>query len=79
MMKLSKSPATSGHWEESMATQDKDKWEGRGKEAGGKVKETAGKVTGDKNLEADGKGDQGKGKVQETFGKVKEKVKDATS
>jgi uncharacterized protein YjbJ (UPF0337 family) len=50
--------------EDTMATQDKDKWEGREKEAGGKVKETAGKVTGDKNLEADGKGDPGKGKVR---------------
>ena len=59
-----------------MAEQDKHKWEGRGDEVGGKVKEVAGKATGNEDLEAEGKADQAKGKVKETYGKIKEKIKD---
>ncbi|HYE42862.1 MAG TPA: CsbD family protein [Caulobacteraceae bacterium] len=50
---------------------NKDQFEGRGAEAGGKVKETAGDLTGDAKLQAEGKADQAKGKVQKTFGDVK--------
>jgi uncharacterized protein YjbJ (UPF0337 family) len=65
------------HDKEGSMPQDSDKWKGRAKQAGGKAKEVAGKVTGDEELEARGKADQIKGKAQETAGKVKEKVKDA--
>jgi uncharacterized protein YjbJ (UPF0337 family) len=57
---------------------EKKKWEGRGEQAKGKVKESVGKVTGKEDLEARGKAEQGKGKIQETLGKAKEKVKQAT-
>ncbi len=59
-----------------MSDQDSTKWEGRGDEAGGKLKEMAGKVTGNEDTEAEGRADQGKGKVKEEFGKAKEAVKD---
>jgi uncharacterized protein YjbJ (UPF0337 family) len=57
-----------------MAGQDSDKWKGRGKQATGKARETAGRVTGDEETEARGKAQQGKGKLQETFGKFKERL-----
>jgi uncharacterized protein YjbJ (UPF0337 family) len=41
----------------------------------GKVKESAGKATGNESLEAEGKGDQGEAKVK----KAGENVKDAAS
>jgi uncharacterized protein YjbJ (UPF0337 family) len=44
----------------------------------GNVKEGAGKLTGDRETEAEGLGDQLKGKIKETFGDVKEKIHDAT-
>lgn len=44
---------------------------GHGDKAMGKVKEVAGRMTGDEDLEAKGKG-------QHTTGKVKEAVSDAT-
>ena len=43
---------------------DKDRIEGSAEQAKGKVKEVAGKVTGDTKLEGEGKGDQVKGKIQ---------------
>ncbi len=59
-----------------MVRQSKDKWAGRGKQVQGKLKEQAGKSTGDKDAEAEGVEDQIEGKVQEAWGKTKEKVKD---
>lgn len=56
---------------------DRDKYEGKAEQAKGKVKEGAGKVTGNEEMEAEGKGDQAKGGVQEKFGEAKDKVKDA--
>ena len=47
---------------------DKDRVEGSAKQGAGKVKEWAGKVTGDSKTEAEGKGDQVKGKIQNTIG-----------
>ena len=38
--------------------QDADKYKGRGKQATGKMKETAGKVTGNRRTEASGKAQQ---------------------
>jgi uncharacterized protein YjbJ (UPF0337 family) len=42
----------------------------------GTVKETAGKVTGDRELEAEGKGQHAAGKVERAGEKMKAKVED---
>ena len=56
---------------------NKDRIEGSLEQAKGKVKETAGKVTGDSKLQSEGKADQVKGKVQNAVGGFKDTVKDA--
>lgn len=50
-----------------------DKMKNEAEDLGGKVKETTGKVTGDKSLENEGKVDQAKASVK----KAAENVKDA--
>jgi uncharacterized protein YjbJ (UPF0337 family) len=54
---------------------DKDRIKGSAEQAKGKMKEWAGKVTGDKKTEAQGKGDQVKGKLQNTAGGLKDTVR----
>ena len=54
--------AFSPHTQEN--TMDKDRIEGAAEQAKGKVKEVAGKVTGDSKLEGEGKADQVAGKIQ---------------
>jgi uncharacterized protein YjbJ (UPF0337 family) len=54
---------------------DKDRVEGSAEQAKGKVKEVAGKVTGDSKLESEGKGDQVKGKIQNTVGGLKDTLR----
>jgi uncharacterized protein YjbJ (UPF0337 family) len=54
---------------------DKDRIKGSAEQAKGKVKEWAGKVTGDKKTETEGKADQVKGKVPNTFGGLKDAVR----
>jgi uncharacterized protein YjbJ (UPF0337 family) len=54
---------------------DKDRIEGVAEQAKGKVKEVAGKVTGDTKTEAEGKADQVKGKVQNTVGGIKDTLR----
>jgi len=56
---------------------NKDRIEGSLEQAKGKVKETAGKMTGDSKLQSEGKADQVKGKVQNAVGGFKDTVKDA--
>lgn len=56
---------------------NKDQVEGRLEEAKGKVKEVAGKVTGNEKLRAEGQVDQLAGKAQKHYGDGKEKLKDA--
>jgi uncharacterized protein YjbJ (UPF0337 family) len=56
---------------------NKDQVKGVGKQASGAVKEAAGKVTGNRRLEAEGKAENVAGKIQKGFGDVKEKVKKA--
>jgi uncharacterized protein YjbJ (UPF0337 family) len=46
------------------AAMDKDRFKGSAEQAKGAVKETAGKVFGDKKLETEGKTDKATGKVQ---------------
>ncbi len=54
---------------------DKDRIAGSAEQAKGKIKEAAGKVTGDAKLETEGKGDQVKGKIQNAIGGVKDAVR----
>jgi uncharacterized protein YjbJ (UPF0337 family) len=54
---------------------DADRIKGAAEQAKGKVKEVAGKVTGDSKTEAEGKADQVKGKVQNTVGGIKDSLK----
>ncbi len=56
---------------------NKDRVEGSFDQAKGKVKEVAGKATGDAKLETEGKADQVKGKIQNAVGGAKDAVKDA--
>ena len=54
---------------------NKDQAKGVGKDALGKVQETAGQATGNRKLEAKGLVKQGEGKLQKAVGDVKEAVK----
>ena len=56
---------------------DRDRVEGSAKNLKGKVKEAAGKVTGDAKLKSEGKADQVAGKVQNAFGGAKHAIRDA--
>jgi uncharacterized protein YjbJ (UPF0337 family) len=55
---------------------DKDRVKGSAEQAKGKVKEWAGKATGDAKTESEGKADQVKGKVQNTIGGLKDAVRE---
>jgi uncharacterized protein YjbJ (UPF0337 family) len=54
---------------------DKDRIEGAAEQAKGKIKEVAGKITGDSKTEAEGKADQLKGKIQNTVGGIKDTLR----
>ena len=54
---------------------DKDRIKGSAEQAKGAVKETFGKVLGDKKLETDGKADKAAGKVQNAIGGLKDAVR----
>ena len=54
---------------------DHDRVEGAARNIGGKIKEAAGKVTGDHKLEAEGKADQVEGKVQNAVGGLKDTLR----
>ena len=56
---------------------NKERIEGSLDQAKGKVKEVAGKATGDAKLEGEGKADQVKGKVKNAVGGMKDTVKEA--
>ena len=57
---------------------DKDRINGAADQAKGAIKETAGKATGDKGLEAEGKFDKAKGYAKDAAHDLKEHVKDQT-
>jgi uncharacterized protein YjbJ (UPF0337 family) len=59
------------------AFMDKDRIDGAGKQVKGAIKDAAGKVTGDRKLQAEGKADKAVGKVQGEVGKAKDAVRDA--
>ena len=54
-----------------MKSSKQDKAEGTFHEVKGKVKEVAGKLSDDPNLEAEGTGEKIAGKVQEKVGQIK--------
>jgi uncharacterized protein YjbJ (UPF0337 family) len=54
---------------------DKDRIEGAGKQAKGAVKDAAGKMTGDVNMQTEGKIDKATGQVQSAVGKAKDDIK----
>jgi uncharacterized protein YjbJ (UPF0337 family) len=56
---------------------NKDRIDGSVEQAKGKVKEVAGKMTGDSKLKNEGKAQQVAGKVQNTVGGLKDAVKEA--
>jgi uncharacterized protein YjbJ (UPF0337 family) len=56
---------------------NKDRIQGSAEQIKGKVKEVAGKATGDTKLESEGKAEQIAGKVQNTIGGMKDAVKEA--
>ena len=60
-----------------MSTPNKDEVEGKWEQAKGWVKDTAGEVTGDRELEAEGEAQNAAGEGQETWGKFKRGVGDA--
>jgi uncharacterized protein YjbJ (UPF0337 family) len=56
---------------------DHNRVEGAAKQVKGNIKEAVGKVTGNRQTEAEGKADQVAGKVQSKVGEAKDKVRDA--
>jgi uncharacterized protein YjbJ (UPF0337 family) len=58
---------------------DKDHIKGAADKAKGAVKDAAGKMTGDKELQAEGKMDKAKGAAHSAAGDVKDAVKKAAS
>ncbi|MND83112.1 CsbD family protein [uncultured Brevundimonas sp.] len=54
---------------------DHDRVEGAAKNIGGKIKEAAGKLTGDEKLKAEGRADQVAGKVQNAVGGLRDALR----
>jgi uncharacterized protein YjbJ (UPF0337 family) len=57
---------------------DREHIKGAADKAQGAIKDAAGKVTGDKELQAEGKMDKAKGAVHSAVGDAKDAVKNAT-
>ena len=57
---------------------DKEHVKGTADKAKGAIKDTAGKVTGDKELQSEGKMDKAKGSAHDAAGGVKDTVRKAT-
>ena len=55
---------------------DKDRIEGKKDQAKGFIKEKAGQIASDPDLEAEGKVDRAAGKIKEGVGKVKDKARE---
>ena len=56
---------------------NKDRIQGSAEQAKGKVKEVAGKITGDTKLESEGKADKAAGKIRNTVGGLKDTIKES--
>ena len=57
---------------------DREHIKGAADKAKGAIKETAGKVTGDKELQAEGKLDKAKGEAHNIAGNIKDAARDLT-
>ena len=57
---------------------DREHVKGAADKAKGAIKDTAGKITGDKELQSEGKMDKAKGSAHKAAGDVKDAVKNAT-
>lgn len=55
-----------------------DRTEGSMKQTGGKIQESAGKLTGDEKMKREGQADQTEGKAQNAWGSVKDKARELT-
>jgi uncharacterized protein YjbJ (UPF0337 family) len=55
---------------------DDDRTDGSLKQAGGKMKEGAGKLFGDEKMKHEGQADQAEGKLQNTWGSVKDEARE---
>ena len=55
---------------------DEDRTEGSLKQAGGQLKEGAGKLIGDEKMTREGQADQGEGKLQNAWGGIKDKARE---
>jgi uncharacterized protein YjbJ (UPF0337 family) len=55
---------------------DRQRIEGGLKKATGTIKEKAGQMTGDRDLEAEGKVDKGEGHIRSAVGKVKDAARE---
>ncbi len=56
---------------------DKDRISGAGDKAKGAIKQAAGKVTGDRKLQAEGMADKAKGSVKSAIGGAKDAMREA--
>jgi uncharacterized protein YjbJ (UPF0337 family) len=56
---------------------DSDRTEGSLKQAGGKLREGAGKLFGDSKMEGEGAADQTEGKLQNAWGGLKDSAREA--
>ena len=56
---------------------DKQRTEGAAQKTGGRIKEAAGKMTGDAKLEAEGKKDKTAGGVKNAIGGMKDSIRGA--
>jgi uncharacterized protein YjbJ (UPF0337 family) len=57
---------------------DKERIEGGLKKATGTIKEKAGQMTGDRDLEAEGTADRAEGKIRDTIGHAKDAIRNFT-
>jgi uncharacterized protein YjbJ (UPF0337 family) len=73
--RLPVAPESVTHWTHREAAMNKDQVKGRIRKAKGKVKETAGKLVGNKRLEQKGKIEQATGAVQTGYGDLRSDVK----
>ncbi len=60
-----------------MSAPNSDEVEGKFEQAKGTVKDKAGELLGDREMEAEGEAENAKGEAKETWGKAKRKVGDA--
>ena len=58
---------------------DKDRIKGSAQQAGGSIKETAGKALGDKKMETEGRAEKAEGEIRNAVGGAKDAVREAVN